>query len=231
MNTPSLTTPPPGGAGRTSLQSTTGRIAAVATALLLVLFLVLSVSRAAFTASTDNSGNSIEAGTVTLTDNDNGSALFTIADASPGVETVKCIQVRYEGAFDSGDIKMYVTPAYDPIAEADYPDLGVLAPYVDVKIESEDLGDVPLTDEVVECALFEAADLLTPLDDSPVVYDGTLSQFGQSYANGESAPAPDEFTADGNSTRTFKVTVSVQNDPAAAGAGAAWDFIWETQSA
>ena len=222
MNTPTLDSPQ-----RASLQSTTGRIAAVATALLLVLFLVLSVSRAAFTASTDNNGNTVTAGGVTLTDNDAGQVLFTIENAAPGEPDEQCIDVRYECAFDSGDVDMYVRPT-DPATS-----LGDLAPFLNVTVDIVDLGDVPLVaNPTHDCTVFNAAagigglGLPLPLTGpASTIYDGALSDFASDHATGEFAFAAEQ------GTHAFRITVEVQNDPAAAGLSAGWDFVWETQSA
>lgn len=258
MNTPPIA-PSPQGGGRASLQSTTGRIAAVATALLLVLFLVLSVSRAAFTANTENPNNSIDVGGVTLTDNDADAALFTIAaaDALPGADIVRCIQVRYEGNFSSGNVKMYATGLDGADPEVDPPlPIGDLAGFVNITVESIELGDVPLTPEVItpavpaivedlangivavpgipaiHCTVFDVLEgaLIAPETVATDYATATLAAFPGDYATG-ATDATDPFTATAPMTRYYKVTASVQNDPEAAGLSADWNFVWETATA
>ena len=74
-----------------------GPVLAVACAVLVATFLVLSVSRAAFTATTANEGNSLTGGRVTLTDDDTGSAMFTVSNMMPGDSQQRCIVVTYSG--------------------------------------------------------------------------------------------------------------------------------------
>lgn len=66
-------------------------------ALGLVGILVARTSQAAFTASTSNEFNTWHAGTVVLTDDDEGAAMFEVAGMVPGDVVEHCIQVTYEG--------------------------------------------------------------------------------------------------------------------------------------
>jgi predicted ribosomally synthesized peptide with SipW-like signal peptide len=52
----------------------------------------------AFTATTDNTGNYFTAGTVSITDNDAGAALYAIPDGGPGTSSTSCINVKYTGS-------------------------------------------------------------------------------------------------------------------------------------
>ena len=56
---------------------------------------------AAFTAQTFNTGNSIGSGTVQITDNDGGLALYNVSNRGPGQSTVSCIKVEYTGSLAS----------------------------------------------------------------------------------------------------------------------------------
>lgn len=67
-------------------------------ALALISAMVLRMSSAAFTGSTSNSGNSWDAGTVSLSDNDSGSAMFTAPNMKPGDSVNGCVQVTYTGS-------------------------------------------------------------------------------------------------------------------------------------
>jgi hypothetical protein len=51
-----------------------------------------------FSATTQNSGNEISSGTVTLADNDAGSSLFNVTGAKPGDTWTRCIKVTYNGS-------------------------------------------------------------------------------------------------------------------------------------
>ena len=56
---------------------------------------------AAFGATTTSASNSFTAGTVTVSDNDAGSAVAQIAAAEPGASTTGCIAVTYTGSLDA----------------------------------------------------------------------------------------------------------------------------------
>lgn len=61
---------------------------------------------AAFTATTSNPGNSIQSGTVTITDNDASTALYALTNQAPGAGTQRCIRVTYSGTLPS-TVKLY----------------------------------------------------------------------------------------------------------------------------
>src|SRR4051812_33817710 len=68
--------------------------------------LVLSATNAAFTATTTNPGNAFAAGTVALSDDDAGNALFTLSNLKPGDSTTQCITVTYTGTLGA-QLRMY----------------------------------------------------------------------------------------------------------------------------
>ena len=50
-----------------------------------------------FSATTQNSGNEISSGVVSLSDNDAGSSLVNVTGAKPGDSWTRCIRVTYSG--------------------------------------------------------------------------------------------------------------------------------------
>jgi camelysin-like metallo-endopeptidase len=64
----------------------------------------------AFTATTANAGNSIDSGTVAISDNDADSAMYNVSNAKPGDSDVSCITVTYTGSLDS-TVKLYMATA------------------------------------------------------------------------------------------------------------------------
>src|SRR4051794_38794845 len=60
--------------------------------------MVLSATNAAFTATTTNGANSFGAGTVALSDDDSGNALFNLSGLKPGDSMNQCITVSYTGS-------------------------------------------------------------------------------------------------------------------------------------
>src|SRR5690606_15703389 len=153
-------------------------------ALLLVVFLVLSASRAAFTATTENAGNSVATGTITLSDDDAGSAMFdAVSDLGPLESVARCIQGEFAGSLDADAIALYATGA----------PTGTLAPYLDLSIE---IGD-DNSDAFPTCGSFVA---------SSTLFTGTLASFASTHADYASGLAT--WDPSGPSSRTFRVTVT-----------------------
>lgn len=75
-------------------------------ALLVAGGMVWQGSQAAFTASTQNSGNSWSAGSVMLTDDDRGAAAFTVENIVPGQTGQKCIVVTSQSNV-AGEVRAY----------------------------------------------------------------------------------------------------------------------------
>jgi hypothetical protein len=75
-----------------------------------------------FSATTQNSGNEISAGTVALSDNDAGSSMFSVTGAQPGQSWTRCIKVAYHGTVPA-DVHLYMQNSSGP-----------LAPYVNIEI-------------------------------------------------------------------------------------------------
>jgi hypothetical protein len=68
----------------------------------------------AFSATTQNAGNEITTGTVALSDNDVGQALFAINNAEPGDSWTRCIKVSYSGSVEA-EVRSYMTQANGPL--------------------------------------------------------------------------------------------------------------------
>jgi hypothetical protein len=118
----------------------------------------------AFSSQTDNPGNVVTAGTVTLADNDAGSALYAITAAKPGDSQTSCIKVTYTGSLNA-NVRIY-TPST----------IGELGPNVTLKIEP----GTQTTPSFPSCAEF------TPDSGGPL-FEGTLSNFAgehNSFATG-----------------------------------------------
>jgi predicted ribosomally synthesized peptide with SipW-like signal peptide len=135
---------------------------------LLVLGIVACIAGAgvfsAFSSQTDNPGNVVTAGTVSLADNDAGAALYAISAAKPGDSKTSCIKVSYSGSLNS-TVKIY-TPST----------IGELGPSVTLKIEP----GTQATSTFPNCEEF------TP-DAGGVLFEGTLAAFAaehNSFANG-----------------------------------------------
>ncbi len=184
------------------------RFSAIGTAIILVGFLVMSVSRAAFVATTDNIDNYAETGQLTLTDNDLGVAMFPevgAATMTDGDSMESCITVTYAGDYDPNAVKVYLASA-----------TGGLAPHLSVKIEQSTI--VGITAGFDNCLGFVAESIL---------YDGPLPALGGDYTNGVGTWDPTD-TLDLTRSYRFTVTVTPVNG-GGAGSTADFGFTWETQ--
>lgn len=184
---------------------------AILASVLLVSFMMVSVSRAAFTASTDNTGNSLSTATLTLTDDDGGSSvLFNVSDMVPGDTSVNCIAVTYSGSqADPAGVKVY---------SGGFTDSGTLADYLNVTIEegtSATFGD---------CATFSSVNTIES--------GGTLTDFDTahtSYATGAGVWDPSGTPE----TVAYRITFELDAATPDAQQGesvTALNFTWEVQS-
>lgn len=168
--------------------------------------LIVQSTNAAFTGATSNTSNTFSAGTVALTDDDAGSAMFNAADMVPGQTEQRCIEVSYTGSsFDLDAVRLHSAVT----------DTG-LAPHVDLSIEEGTGGDF------ADCSGFAA---------SSTLFTGTLAGLGSthgSHATGIAAYTP----ASGSTDRTYRVTATLGNDTpnSAQGSGAGAAITWELHS-
>lgn len=187
------------------------RIVGIAAGLLLVSGIVLQVSSAAFTGSTDNSGNSWDAGTVTLTDNDGGTALFTATNQKPGDTATKCIEVTYAGS---------ITPSAAVALSA-------------AVTESNDGTGNGLGDDLdVVLQIGAAGSSCTLFGTGTGLYNGTLAAFNTSTTPLSSGWTPVVGGLTPDTTRPFQFTVTLGSDTPndAQGDGADANFTWSATS-
>ena len=138
-----------------------------------------------------------------LTDNDSGTALFTVTNAKPGDTGTKCIVVTYSGTLASA-VKMY---------GATY--TGTLGQYLNLTVD-EGSGTA------ANCSDFAGGSQ---------IYNGTVDGFATtktSYGTGVSSWAP--AAAPPNTTKTYKIVWTLQDNNAAQGLSAGLEFKWEAQN-
>jgi hypothetical protein len=195
--------------GRTSPgQSLWGRVVratAPVAAFLVVGALVVVGSRAAFSATTANTANAWSAGTVVLTDDDTGSAMFNMTAMKPGATSTKCIAVTYSGTLTPADVRLYGTVAGSG-----------LATYLTTTIEIGTGG---------------SSSTCTGFVLGSSIYSGTLANFGTTYANWASGLANWSPAATPDS-RTLRITTTLPSNVAngAQGLTASGTFTWEAQN-
>ncbi len=147
----------------------------------------------AFSSQTDNPGNVVTAGSVTLSDDDDGSALYSLTAAKPGDSATSCIEVTYDGTLDS-TVKLY-TPS----------SIGDLGEHVDLTIEPGSQAS----------PVFPSCSGFAP-DAGGALYDGTLDDFAAAhsgYANGladNPGTSASAWTTD--DTVVYRVTATLAAD-------------------
>ena len=165
----------------------------------------------AFSSSTENPGNKIDAGTVVLGDNDSNSALYDVQGAKPGTTVDECITVTYSGNL-AADLKVYLPDAVGPLAQ-----------YVNVTLTG---GSDP-TPSFGDCTGFVA-------DAGPALFTGTLAQFRadhSGWANGiADNPGTDSEWSQGD-TATYRLQLTVADTNAAQGlATGTHRIMWEARN-
>lgn len=172
--------------------------------------LLVQGSEAAFTASTSNDTNVVASGTVNLTDSDGsanggtGTAMFNVSNLNGGQVVERCINVNYGGSL-TADIRLHGVIS------------GELAPGLSAKI---DIGTGAAGGNSFSCAGFVA-----PADPA---FSGTLAAFGtahKTYATG--IGGYDNATA--QTTKSYRITMTVSNENTFQGKSAAMSFTWEAQ--
>lgn len=164
----------------------------------------------AFTATTTNSGNTISAGTVSISDSDGGSAqLYNLSAQAPGSPQAKCIRVTYGGSITASAVKLYV----DSVAN------GV---------------NYSLTVERGSGITAPAADMnCTGFTSSSTVFNNTLNNFPTSYATGIDESSATTWST--SATVDYRFTISVVDDSTpnahtSSNSTGAHTFTWEARS-
>ena len=205
----SATRPHRAGPGR-SVNSRVFQLAAFALTFILVALLVVTSSRAAFVAQNDNLANTVTAATVDLTDDDTGSALFNSVGLVPGTTVTRCIEVTYSGTVGPLPVLLYATAA----------PTGALAPYLNLSVDVAAAN----ADTFGSCTNFGA------VGGSTNVYTGTLGGFATSHAGYATGRATSWDPTGSGQGRTFRFTISVQDNASAEGQTTTFGFSWETRT-
>ena len=146
------------------------------------------VARSAYSASTATSGSTVTAGTVALEDDDDSSALYSIAGMKPGDSVERCLRVRYTGSL--GATVALSTPSTPGAAGA----------YVRVRIEA---GSRTGGATFPSCTGFSAG---------PQLFTGTLDAFAAAHGTSgtplDTAPSGKTTWAAGDEV-VYRFTISL----------------------
>ena len=179
-------------------------------AAIVTLAVVGQGSYASFSAKVSNLGNSLSVGSVSLTDNDSGSALLSLTNLKPGSTGSRCIVVSSSGTLASS-VKLYAT---------DVSSTKSLGSYITLTL-TQGTG-----------AGFGACTGFTALPSGSTVYSGTLASF-TSVAIGYSTGVGSWFPS-GSATETrsfqFAYVVTASIPDSAQGGTASFGATWEAQN-
>ncbi|MEZ5323120.1 MAG: hypothetical protein R2698_13790 [Microthrixaceae bacterium] len=182
---------------------------AAAAAVMLAGVVALEGSRAALSATTDNGSNTFGAGTVVLSDNDSGSAMFTLTTMQPGSPEVRCIKVSYTGSL-TADVKLYGAVTAGTGLES----------YLDLTVETG--SGTGATGVGGSCTGFSSP--------STVYSTDTLANFVSTHSNWATGNGTN-FTGATNPTDVYyRFTIDLQSNNAAQGKTATAAFTWEAQN-
>ena len=160
----------------------------------------------AFSGTTSNPGDSFQAGTVTIGDNDAGQALYNVTNQKPGDFAESCIKVTYTGSL-AANVKLYRSAFTSGTG---------LDAYIDLSITKG-------TGTQFNCGDFSG---------STSVYSGTLAALGTSFGTGTALTnGSGSATWSQNDAVTYKVRATLQNNNAAQGlVTGTHSFTWEAQN-
>ncbi len=186
------------------------RLAAAVLSVALVTSFVVRGSYAAFSGATSSTGNSWEAGTVTIRDDDSGSTLFTASGLTPGDTGERCILVTYDGSA-AADVRLYGSVSDDTAGDTLDSNLDLVVTY-----DSTTTGTF-----AGGCGDFSP---------EGTVYTGTLAAFGtthSAYASGAGS-----WAATTNQTRVYRFvyTLNAAAGDDVQGDGVSAIFTWEAQN-
>lgn len=178
-------------------------------AMALVSTFVLQASSAVFTAQTDNLDNSFVTSDVELSDNDSGTALFTVSDMNQSDVETRCIEVSYTGTTDPQPVALF---------SGGYADSSTLGQYLNL--------DVSLGNAGTTCAAFAGTN----------IFSGTLVGFDGAhtdYSNGVTGWDPAAASTAAPETRAYQFSVELDAATPNSFSGesvSGLTFTWEVQS-
>jgi hypothetical protein len=188
--------------------------------------LTWATSYTAFYNATANPGNTWAAGTVSLTDDDVGSAIFTTGtpgtgqvradNLRPGQTVVNCIRVTYTGSA-AATVKLYGSA----ISEAGGGGTALLA-YLHVKVEEGTGG-------AFGCAGFAGASTVWDTSTHPGAASDLLGVFPTTYATGVSSGLA-SWTSASFRVYRFTITLDAATPLTSGGATATATFNWQAQN-
>jgi hypothetical protein len=173
---------------------------------------LLSGTVSSFNQVSSNASNALSAGTISITDNDAGTALLSLTNAKPGDTATGCVVVSYSGVAPSS-VVMYGTPG------------GTLGDFLDLKVTRGTISGTPVANS---CTNFTADAVNYIGQGNGVVFSGVLSTWPATSAAGVVDPVAGtpRIWATGES-HAYRVQVTLQSALAAQGRTATQTFTWQ----
>jgi hypothetical protein len=175
-----------------------------------------ALTYSAYRAISTNAGNSYAAGSVTLSDNDSGTAMFTtLSGIKPGDSETSCIQVRDDGTLSS-TVRLYASVT------------GTLAPYVTLTA-TRGTDPSPVFDT---CTTFLPDPTNYVGAGLGVIYSGALSSFPTTYPGGIVDPTVGGGTETWtqNEVHVYKFVLTQADNNSAQGLSSTVGFTWEARN-
>ena len=189
----------------------------VAAAIALLVPAAGSATYAAFRATSSNGGNIVEAGSVKLSDNGDGSSLLSLSAAVPGNTTSACIKVTYDGSLPA-TVRLHGTTTGSGLDQ-----------YLDLKVTRGVYN--PTTPAFKSCTNFQADATNYIGAGNGVIYNGTLQGYPDDYASGLVDPlsgSPESWTT--GEVHVYRLDVTLQSNFAAQTKDATQAFRWEAKN-
>lgn len=166
-----------------------------------------------FTATSQNAGNEISSGTVELTDNDSGAALYNVTGMRPGETVSRCIKITYTGSLPAA-VRLYSPSTPGPLAQ-----------YIDLTI----------TQGTQASPTFPGCTGFTP-DATGTIFTGTLQGFEQarnSYATGVATAPVGKAGFAKDEALVYRVQATLQAvapDSSQGWSSGVHSFVWEARN-
>jgi hypothetical protein len=196
---------------------TQGRRLGVLGVLALLALAAGGITFAAYTATSSNSTDRLEAGSVKLSDNGDGSSIVSLSGAVPGDTTSACIKVTYDGTLPAA-VRLHGTTTGSGLDQ-----------YLDLKVTRGTYN--PSTPAYKSCSNFQADGTDYVGAGNGVIYNGTLQGFPDDYAAGLVDPlagSPESWT--NGEVHVYRFDVTMQNNFAAQTLDATQTFSWEARN-
>ena len=190
---------------------------AIAVAIVALVPAAGGATYAAFRATSPNPGDRIEAGSVKLSDNGDGSALVSLPSAVPGDTTSACIRVTYDGSLPA-TVRLHGTTSGSGLDQ-----------YLDLKVTRGTYS--PSAPAYKSCTNFQADGTDYIGAGNGVIYNSTLQAYPDDYASGLVDPlsaSPESWTT--GEAHVYRIDVTLQQNFAAQGKNAAQVFRWEARN-